>query len=128
LFKKSRDYKLVFSSQQHFCFDECGNLYYELLRGASVLDFPDALQSMTWLVRKAEQEGKLKAFFDFIIVEGITGKVKWNKGKIIYYNKLEALLYHLIKFKVSCKKQTVLNPMPDNFHFTPTRIIVKKQN
>ncbi|MBY0481806.1 MAG: hypothetical protein K2Q21_10645 [Chitinophagaceae bacterium] len=128
LFMHSKDYKHVFSNAEHYCFDECNFLFQELQNGASIFDYPNNIQSMTWVVKKEEAKCKLKAFFDFIIVEGTSGKIKWDKGKIIYKDIYEAMFYHLIKFKTECKQPKIFNSMPDTFHFTPTRIIVKKQN
>ena len=122
LFMQSKDYKKVFGNAAHYCFDECNFLFQELQNGASIFDYPDNIQSMTYVVKKAAKEGKLKAFFDFIIIEGTPGRIKWEKGKIIYKNLYEAMFYHLIKFKTACKSHVVLNPMPDTFYFTPTKI------
>lgn len=126
LFMQSKDYKTVFSKSIHFCFDECNFLFQELQNGASIFDYPDNIQSMTYVVQKAAKEGKLKALFDFIIIEGATGKIKWDNGRIIYKETYEAMFYHLIKFKTACKKPVVLKPIPNTFFFTPTRIITKK--
>jgi hypothetical protein len=128
LFMQSKDYKIVFESAQNFCFDECNFLFQELQNGASIFDYPNHIQSMTYVVQKAVKEEKLKAFFDFIIVEGTPGKIKWNKGKIIYKNKFEVMYYHLIKFKKDCKKPMISNPMPNSFYFTPTKILKNKSN
>lgn len=125
LFMQSKDYKKVFSSSEHFCFDECNFLWKELESGIPIFDYPDNIQSMTWVVKKAEAEGKLKAFFDFIIVEGTPGKIKWDKGKIIYRDMYEAMFYHLVKFKFKCKKPKVFSPIPDIFYFTPSKILIK---
>jgi hypothetical protein len=127
LFMQSRDYKKVFSCPQNFCFDECNFLFGELQNGASIFDYPDNIQSMTYVVKKADLKGKLKAFFDFIIVEGTPGKIKWDKGKIIYKDLYEAMFYHLIKFKTECKRPKVLNPIPDTFYFTPKKIMTNKK-
>ena len=123
---ESKDYKEVFSRAEHFCFDECNFLFAELQNGASVFDYPDNIQSMTYVVKKAEADGKLKAFFDFIIVEGIPGKITWNNGKIIYKNLYEAMFYHLIQFKTQCKNPKIYSPIPNTFYFTPTKILIKK--
>jgi hypothetical protein len=128
LFMQSKDYKKVLSSSEHFCFDECNFLFAELQNGASIFDYPDNIQSMTYVVKKAEVEGKLKAFFDFIIIEGATGKVKWDKGKIIYRDMYEAMFYHLIKFKTECKRPKILSPIPDTFYFTPKKIMPNPTN
>lgn len=128
LFMQSKDYKKVFTSAEHFCFDECNFLWKELENGASIFDYPDNIQSMTWVVKKAEAEGKLKAFFDFIIVEGVPGKIKWEKGKIIFKDLYEAMFYHIIKFKKECKRPKILDPIPDTFYFTPKKILANKSN
>jgi len=122
LFMQSKDYEKVFSSSEHFCFDECNFLFSELQNGASIFDYPNSIQSMTYVVKKAETEAKLKAFFDFIIVEGTPGKIKWDKGKIIYKNEYEAMFYHLIKFKTECKRPRILDPIPPTFDFTKRTI------
>ena len=128
LFMQSKDYKKVFSSDNHFCFDECNFLFQELQNGASIFDYPDNIQSMTYVVQKAAKENKLKAFFDFIIVEGTPGKIKFDNGKIIYKGLYEAMFYHLIRFKTECIKPVVLNPMPETYYFTSKRILVNKTN
>ena len=122
LFRKSKDYKRVFRSAEHFCFDECNFLFAELQNGASIFDYPHNIQSMTYVVKKSEAEGKLRAFFDFIIVEGTPGKIKWDNGKIIYKEEYEAMFYHLIKFKTECKRPKILDPMPQTFYFTKRTI------
>jgi hypothetical protein len=99
LFMQSKDYKHVFTNTEHFCFDECNFLFIELQKGADILDFTDNIQSMTYLVKKGEKEGKLKAFFDFIIIEGMTNDVKWDNGKIIYKDQFEGMYYNLITYK-----------------------------
>lgn len=123
LFMQSKDYREVFSSSNHFCFDECNFLFEELKNGASILDLSDHIQSMTYVVKKGEAEGKLKAFFDFIIVEGNPGKIKWENGKIIYKDLYEAMYYHLIRFKAECKRPKIFNPIPSSFYFTHRKIL-----
>lgn len=117
LFMESRDYKLVLTNAEHFCFDECNFLFKELQMGASIFDFPDNIQSMTYVVLQAVNEGKLKAFFDFIIVEGVTSEVKWDNGRVIYKDEFEGMYYNLIRYKNECKMQLVLDPIPDTFYF-----------
>lgn len=124
LFMKSKDFKSVFSSPKHFCFDECAFLFQELQNGDSVFDFPEAIQSMTYVVMDEERNGSLKAHFDFIIVEGTPGNIIWQNGKIIYRNEFEAMYYHLIKFKEQGKYPQYL---PLNIHkmtFTEDELII----
>jgi hypothetical protein len=77
---------------------------------------------MTWLVKKAKAAGKLRAFFDFIIIEGTPGEIKWENGKIIHKNLYEAMFYHLINFKTACKNHTIFNSIPSTLYFTPNKI------
>jgi hypothetical protein len=123
LFMQSKDYKKVFSSPIHYCFDECNFLFDYLKQGASIFDFPDNIQSMTYVVKKAELDGKIKAFFDYIVVEGNPGKIRWENGKIIFKEEYEALLYHLVVFKRGCKPRKKVIPVPNVFHFTPKTVI-----
>ena len=102
-------------------------LYLPVANGASIFDFPDAIQSMTYVVKKAEAEGKLKAYFDFIIVEGVPGKIKWEKGKIIYKNKFEAMYYNLIRFKKVCERPKKTGTIQDTIYFTPKKIMTNKK-
>lgn len=125
LFMQSCDYREVFSSSTHFCFDECNFLFAQLNSGDSILNYPNNIQSMTYVVKKEEAEGKLKPFFDFMIIEGAPGKIVFNKGQLIYKNMYEALFYHLIQFKVDCKKPIILEPIPETYYFTPTKILKK---
>jgi len=118
LFMQSKDYDEVFKSPIHFCFDECNFLFDELQNGASIFDFPDRIQSMTYVVKMGDAAKKFNAFFDFIIIEGSPGKIKWDKGKITYKNTYEAMFYHLIKFKTQCKNHKVFNSIPDTLYFT----------
>ena len=54
---------------------------------------------MTHVVKRLEKEGKLKVFFDHLVVEDVPGNIEFRKGHVYYNNKYEALLYHLIVFK-----------------------------
>jgi len=125
LFMQSRDYKKVFQTGKNYCFDECNNLFPELDKGRSILDFPNKIQSITYVVKKAEADGRLKAFFDFIVVDGVPGKIMWRNGKVFYKKKYEIMYYNLIRFKRECKKPKVFNPMPATIYFTPNRILGK---
>jgi hypothetical protein len=127
LFLKSKDYKKVFESPTHYCFDECNFLWKqigELRKNQTIFDLPCEIESMTHVVKRLQFENKLKAFLDFMIVEGRPGKLKWVKGKIVYKNEFECLLYHMIKFKKETMPSKVFNPMPDKFYISPNKIYV----
>lgn len=125
LFQQSRDYKTVFSSSYYCGFDECSFLFVQLYEGKSILDFPNVAESIMHVIKKEEIEGKLKSYFDFIVLEGLPGNIRWSDGKIYYKDIFEAMFYNLIKFKRACKNQTKLDPIPDTLYFTPTRILSK---
>ena len=117
LFMKSRDYKLVFTDTQHYCFDECNFLFIELAYGNSILDFPNNIQSMTYLAVKGNEENDFRVFFDRIMIQGISDNIRWDNGLIIYNNRFECMFYDLIDYKVKCKNKTVNFPIPDVFYF-----------
>ena len=128
LFKQSKHYEFVFRNPMNFCFDECNYLFGELKRGASIFDFPNRIQSMTYVVKKAEKEGRIKPFFDFMIVEGVPGNIVWDKGRVIYKKEFETLFYHLIKLKTICKNMDVIYPIPDRLYFTTDSILIKQES
>jgi hypothetical protein len=99
LFMQSRDYKTVFSDSKYFNFDECNFMFVPLWNGKSIEDIPYQIESMTHLVMRKMKEGYLRGYFDFNLIEGTVGNIKWTNGKIIYKNQFEAILYHLLKFK-----------------------------
>ncbi|KAF2335010.1 DUF6625 family protein [Flavobacterium daemonense] len=123
LFLKSKDYKIVFSNPIHFCFDECNFLFERLKTGISILEIPNQIESMTYVIKKEEKDGKLKAYFDFIIVEGLPGNIEWNRGRLIYKETYEVMFYHLIQFKTICINRKILKPLPQIFKFTKTSIV-----
>lgn len=123
LFMRSKDFMKVFCNSEHFCFDECNFLFEQLSAGHSILEIKSDIESMTHVVKKAENNSELKALFEFMVVEGTPGRISWNKGHIYYKNTFEAMLYHLVRFKNKCNNAIVLNPIPDIFYFTPTKII-----
>nr|WP_315247103.1 DUF6625 family protein [uncultured Flavobacterium sp.] len=118
LFMESRDYQKVFSSPEWVGFDECNYLYDELQTpGVSVFDFPNHIQSMTYVVRKAESEGRIKPLFEFYFYKTMHNKMRWDNGKVIYSNKKECLFYDMIKYKAECENKSVNFPIPDVFYF-----------
>ena len=99
LFKISKDYKMVLTNEEHYCFDECNFLFKPLEQGYSILKLPSAIESMSHVVMKLKSEKKLRAFFDFMIFEGNMGNIVWSQGKVIYKNTYEGLYYNFIRFK-----------------------------
>lgn len=124
LFMKSKDFQYVFTSPNHFCFDECAFLFQELQNGGSVFDFPEAIQSMTYVVMDEVRKGSIRAHFDFIIIEGTPGKIVWENGKIIYRNEFEAMYYHLIKFKERGKYPKALPDKLQKMSFSKNKLSI----
>lgn len=108
LFKQSKDYRTVLSSNTYYNFDECNFLFAPLQSKESICKIPFEIESMTHVVKRKHQEGYIKTYMDFYLLEGLLGNLKWVDGKIIYRNKLEAALYHFLEFKDKCKKKKVL--------------------
>ncbi|GAA6768915.1 hypothetical protein AAFH68_48730 [Flavobacterium sp. CGRL1] len=117
LFMQSRDYKHVFTNEEYFSFDECSFLFNDLALGNSILDYPDSIQSMTYLAVKGELEGNFKVFFDHIIAQGVSDEIKWQNGLILFKNQFECMFYDMIEYKVKCENKKAVYPIPDVFYF-----------
>jgi len=99
LFKESKDYVKVFSSQKHYCFDECNFQHNAIFKGSSVFDTEAEIESMMHVIKRGEREGRIKPYFDFCVFEGLPGGIQMNKGVLSYKNEYEILLYHFFSLK-----------------------------
>ena len=99
MFTQSKDYRKVFTDPRNFFFDETAFAFEAFAKNLHYSQIPTEVESMTHVVRRLQEENKLKAYFEFQIVEGFAGNMLWNKGKLIYRKEYEALLYHLVRFK-----------------------------
>lgn len=99
LFTKSKDYKKVFTMDKHYCFDECNFKHIEMDQGINIFDIICEIESMEHIVRKEMELGNCNVFFDFLVVDGLSGKLKWDNGLLGYNNTFEILLFHLIQYK-----------------------------
>lgn len=122
LFMQSKDYKKVLSNSKHYCFDECSFAWDDLTAGKSILDLETEIESLTYLVKAAELRGEIKAHFDFILLEGKTGRVVFDNGRIIYKNQFEAILYHLFWLKKVYSPKKIPSKIPNKYFISPTRI------
>lgn len=101
LFRSSADHERIFENGDHFCFDECNFAYDELFGGKSILDISTDVQSMTYVVRRAQQQGLIRARFE-TIVEEFDPRLQWKDGDLTSVDtKKEFLLFHLINVKNS---------------------------
>jgi hypothetical protein len=80
------------------------------------------IESMMHVVKKMEIQNTIKAYFDFMVIEGLPGKIRWKNGKLYYKNKFEVLLYHMILFKKVYKPKNRIINIPNEFRISPTRI------
>lgn len=122
LFKESKDYKKVFSSPKHYCFDETNFDFDSFSENIPLEEMNPEVESMMHVVRKLQIQNKIKAFFDFMVIEGLPGKIRWKDGKLYYKNRFEVLLYHMILFKRVYSSKKKIGQIPDEFRISPTRI------
>lgn len=121
-FQRSKDYKKVFSMSEHFCFDECNFVWDDLAEGIPIFEIETEIESFTHIMKNAERDGVLRTHFDFILMEGYTGRVKFDNGKIIYKNKYEAIMFHMFWLKKVYNPEKVPAKIPNRYHVSPTRI------
>lgn len=123
LYLLSKDFSLIFRTEENCCFDECCNNPippdYEFKVGEEIR----GLESFTHVVRSKDAEGVIRAFFDYLVVDGIPGKIMWRDGRIVYDGKFELLYYNLIKFKRVCKKPKYFERMPLAILFTKGGVV-----
>lgn len=126
LFTLSKDYRKVLCSEKHYCFDETNFQWQGFTEGRAYHEIPSEVESMTHLIKRLGQEKYLKVHFDFLIIEGLPGKLKWERGKLTYRSKYEILLYHMVRFKNVCHPKKSVKALPDAFTISPTRIYHSK--
>jgi len=122
LFMRSKDYKKVFSDEKHYCFDECNNVHSELTAGKSIFKLKTEIESFMHIIKDAEMRNGLRLHLDFICIEGTSGNIKFDKGKLFYKNRYEAILYHLIAFKRFGKSSIKNRTIPDKYNISSSRI------
>jgi hypothetical protein len=124
LFMQSKDYKKVFSDSRHYCFDETNFQHDAFTEGKRYSEIPSEIESMMHVIRRMEENGYIRPYFDLHIVEGRPGKLKWTNGVLTYKRKYEAMLYHLIKLKEVYRPKKPPRTIGDTFYISPTRIYV----
>ena len=123
LFKQSKDYRKVFTDPRNFFFDETNFAFEAFEKGLHYSQIQTEVESMTHVVRRLQEEGKLKALFEFQIVEGFAGNMLWNKGTLIYRKQFEAMLYHLVRFKRKYSEPVDLHRViPEKFRIGKKKI------
>jgi hypothetical protein len=126
LFLQTKDYKKVFTEGRNFCFDETNYAFEAFTNGVPYDQISTEIESMTHLVKRLAAKKYLRAYFDFHIIEGLPGKLKWDRGKLTYKDKFEAMMYHLIALKTIYHPKESPTKIPDRFTISPTRIYHKQ--
>lgn len=117
LFKKSKDYKKILTSVNNYCFDECNYKYSYLEEPKDILNIDCEIESMLEVLVKENEKGNIIVHFDFLVVEGTPGKLKWDNGILSYNNKFEVLLYHFVAYKYNIfSKKINWDKIPDVFY------------
>lgn len=74
-------------------FDLTNFTWDPFIRGIPV----EKIESMTHVVKKLHNDKIINTCFDFHLIEGLSGRMKWHNGILVYKNTIEATLYDLIK-------------------------------
>jgi hypothetical protein len=123
LFKQSKDYKKVFTAPRNFFFDETNFAFEAFEKGLHYSQIQTEVESMTHVVRRLQEANRLKAYFEFQIIEGFAGNMFWDRGRLIYRKEYEALLYHLVRFKRKYSEPLDLQKqIPDRFRIGKQKI------
>jgi len=123
LFKQSKDYRKVFTDPRNFFFDETNFAFEEFEKGLHYSQIRTEVESMTHVVRRLQEENRLSARFEFQIVEGFAGNMLWKQGTLIYRKELEAMLYHLVRFKRKYSEPLDLyRKIPDEYRIGKKKI------
>lgn len=122
LFMRSKDYVRVMAEERHFCFDETNFKFDDFAEGKSPDEIPSEIESMMHVVKRAQAQNYIRAFFDFMVVEGVPGNIKWNKGELVFKKRFEILLYHMIHFKKRYNPKRGPRHVPDVFTISTKRI------
>ncbi len=122
LFMYSKDYKKVFTSAEHLCFDETNFAFEQFTNGVPLNEIQSEIESMTHVVKRLHDKKIINAYFDFHVIEGLPGRLKWHNGMLTYKNEFEVMLYHMILFKKVYNPKNSPKQIPDTFYISPTRI------
>jgi len=70
LFRNSADLEKIMTEPSHcYSFDECGRLWFELLRGDSIWDLDSPIDSMTHVIKRLEKKGDVTCYFETLVSE-----------------------------------------------------------
>ncbi len=124
LFKESKDYKTVFTTEKHYCFDETNFAHDAFTEGLHFSEIKTEIESFMHVIKKQEEYNQLKVYYDLHIVEGIPGKLKWENGLLFYRNIYDVMLYHMIRLKRNYKSKRTFNQIPLKYKISPKKIYI----
>lgn len=123
LFMESRDYKKVFTSTQNFCFDETNYAFKAFETRLHYSEIKTEIESMTHVVKRLGEEGRLSPYFEFQILEGLAGSMLWSNGILTYKNEFEVMYFHLIKLKTIYSEENIPDRLiPNKFRIGKKKI------
>lgn len=122
IFKRSKDYERVFSTISYLGFDECNFKQEKLTDDTSIFDLETDIESFTHIIRSAQNTHEINAHFDFLLLEGTPGRIRFEEGKMIYKNRYEAILYHLYWLKRVYQPNITPEYIPDRYSISKTRV------
>lgn len=122
LYEHSKDYEKVFSSDTHYCFDETNFAHDEFTAGKNYREVETEIESYTHVVRRLQEIKYINPYFDLHIIEGIPGRLTWNKGDLTYRKQYDVLLYHLMRIKKIYFPQKIVEKVSDYFRISPSKI------
>ena len=112
----------MFLNPYNLGFDETNFHFIEFAEGAHYSEVKSEYESMTHLVKRMSEKNYIKSFFEFCMIEDLPGRIKWHKGKVIYKNKYEAALYHMIQLKKVFTPKRYLKKIPDTFYISRNKL------
>lgn len=127
LFRRSKDHHHVFTSQKHYCFDECNFVHGYLEEGGDIFEIETEIESMHHVLLKEMKDNNLHVHFDFLIIEGLPGQLFWDNGILSFKNEFEVLFYHLILYKDNLYSfKPEWKHIPQQFHID--KYLIRSQN
>ncbi|MEM6719116.1 MAG: DUF6625 family protein [Bacteroidota bacterium] len=115
LFRKSKDFEMIFDTPHNLLFEECGGFYDEVINGMNILDTDCEYETLHHLLEK--NKDTVNSQFEFFSIEGTPGTIKYDNGKLTYKNEYEVMMYHLADYKKNIfSKKKAWNTIPSTYH------------
>lgn len=122
MFRLSKDYEKVFTTEGYYNFDETNATFSEFSAGIPYYQIESEVESMTHLVRRLHDEHYVNAYFNMHAIEGLTGKIKWTEGTLLFKGQYEIILYHLLQLKKIYHPKNKPQNIPNLFYISSSRI------